>query len=295
VNYSLNGGLTWATPSAVPGGALEAISGNTTTDDISTIVAYNGHVGIMWSHQKENNLSQPTGDPSFNSGGVNCSSSSKAIPDKCSPRVASDTDHLTSITVNFAVHDDGADPSAWSSDAIFTASGDDHVNVKAYDGHVYAAFKTAFDTKVIRLLDCGAGVSGCKTKTDWKDYTVYNRKDNSGNSPEAKLNAANSTDATRPIVLIDTEHREVYVFVNVQQGAAKQQCIRYKKTSIDAINFPDDDGIPFITTDVNLNDATSAINDPTSTKQNVNSTTGLVVLGSDAGQLRYFHNYLALK
>jgi hypothetical protein len=95
--------------------------------------------------------------------------------------------------------------------------------------------------------------------------------------------------------MVDTEHREVYAFVSVEQGAAKQSSIRYKKTSIDTINFPDDDGVPFMTTDVLNNDATSVINDPTSTKQNVNSTTGLVVLASDAGQLRYFHNYLPLK
>ncbi len=278
VNYSLDDGLTWGTPFALPGGALEATSGATTTDDVATIVAYDGHVGIMWSHQEENNLSQPSRNPNPKSG-----------------REASDTDNVVSASMHFAVHDDGAGPLAWTSDAIYTASGDDHLNIKVAGGSLFAAYKEEGLTKQIGLLVCQNAVSGCKTKTDWKRYPVYTRKDNDGNSPGADLKAANSANPTRPNVLVDTDHREVYVFVSVEQGAAAQSSIRYKKTSIDAINFPTDDGVPFITTDVLNLDSTSVINDPTSTKQNVNSTTGLVVLASDAGQLRYFHNYLSLK
>jgi hypothetical protein len=193
------------------------------------------------------------------------------------------------------VHADGADPSAWTNETTYTASGDDHLNVKAAGGYLFAAFKEEGIARVIGLLVCDTAASGCQKKTDWKQHTVYTRKDNSGNSPQARLNAANAANPTRPIVVIDTEHREAYVLVSVEQRTAKQSSIRYKKTSIDAINFPDDDGVAFMTTDVLNNDASSVINDPTSTKQNVNSTTGLVVLASDAGALRYFHNYLSLK
>jgi hypothetical protein len=278
VNFSLDDGLTWATPLPVPGGALEATSGATTTDDIASIVAYRGHVGIIWSHQEENNLSQPTNSPNPNSG-----------------RETSDTDNVNNASMKFAVHDDGADPSAWTFDTIYTASGDDHVNIKYAEGSLYASYKEEDVTKQIGLLVCNTAVSGCKRKIDWKHYPVYKRKDNSGNSPGAKLKADNSANPTRPVTLIDTSHREVYVFVSVEQGAAAQSSIRYKKTSIDNIAFPDDDGVAFMTTDLLNNDATSVINDPTSTKQNVDSTTGLVVLASDAGQLRYFHNYMSLK
>ncbi len=294
VNCSLNDGLTWATPFALPAGTLEAISGSPLTDDIATIIAYDGHVGIMWSHQLENNLSQPHTDPNPHSGGSDCAPD-PTVPTCKGSRTASDTDNVVSAKMNFAVHDNGADPLAWTSDTIYTASSDDHINITAAGGSLFAAYKEEDLTKQIGLLVCDTAASGCKTKADWKHYPVYKRKDNSGNSPEAKRLAASYANPTRPIVVIDTEHRDLYVFASVEQGAAKESSIRYKKTSIDAINFPDDDGVPFMTTDVLNNDATSVINDPTSTKQNVNSTTGLVVLASDAGELRYFHNYLSLK
>jgi hypothetical protein len=305
VNRSLNGNdKTWGTPFALPGGALDNSEvvynsdGTVTvkvTDDISTIVAYNGHVGILWSHQTYN-VDSPNADPNFHSGGYWCGTGHfDAVKCAKDSRTAADADHLTSITMNFAVHDDGTDPSAWSHDEIYTASGDDHISLKAYDGHVYAAYKEAGLTKQIGLLDCDAAASGCRNKADWKHYPVYKRKDNNGNSVEAKALADTYANPTRPSLVIDTEHRDLYLFVSVEQGAAKQSSIRYKKASIDAINFPDDDGIPFITTDVLNNDPNSVINDPTSTKQNVSGTTGLVVLASDEVALHYFHNYLSLK
>jgi hypothetical protein len=53
--------------------------------------------------------------------------------------------------------------------------------------------------------------------------------------------------------------------------------------------------VPFIvrraTTDTDVPD----INNPTSTKQNLNSVTGLVVLASDENSMHYFHNSLDLK
>lgn len=271
VNYSLNDGLTWATPLAVPGGALEPTSGSTATDDIAAIIAYEGHVGVMWGHQRWNNLSQPARDPNPNSG-----------------REASDSDHLTHVTMHFAVHDDGQPPSSWSSTVIYTSSGDDHISVKAYDGHVYAAIKTDKNAKQIELLACAARSSGCRKKSDWRHYPVFKTKENSGNSAQAKLKESSQPSATRPILLIDTGNRDLYVFASVEQFEKKS--INYKRTKLDAIKFdPKAPGVPFIqsTTDV-------MIDDPTSTKQNLNSTTGLVVLATDEESFSYFHNDLAL-
>jgi hypothetical protein len=47
--------------------------------------------------------------------------------------------------------------------------------------------------------------------------------------------------------------------------------------------------VPFIRSATDL-----LINDPTSTKQNLNSASGLVVLASDEESFYYFHNDLAL-
>ncbi len=259
VNHSLNGNdLTWATPSVLPVAHAD-VGENGTVDDISSVIAYNGHVGIMWSRQTYNS--------------------------------SIENDQPASVTMNFAVHTDGADPSVWSSAAVYTASGDDHMNLKASGGRLYAAFKEEGDAKQIGLLVCRTAANGCAKKTDWKFYRVYQRKDNNGNSPQADLKAASSPNATRPSLLIDEEHREMYIFVSVEQGLNKQSTINYKKTSLDAIRFDaKDPGVPFIKSSTDL-----IINDPTSTKQNVNSKTGLVVLASDEEANYYFHNYLPLK
>jgi hypothetical protein len=266
VNHSLNGDdHTWATPFVLPGANADV-----DTDDISSVIAYDGHIGIMWSRQTFNNLSEPTNDPNPQSG-----------------RVASDSDHLASITMNFAVHDDGDDPSAWTSTAIYTASGDDHINLKTFDGVVYAAMKEADNAKLIGLLVCDARSSGCSKKSDWTHYPVFNTKDNSGNSPQAELLASSQPNPTRPIVLIDTENRDLYVFV--REEPFSHGAIYYKQTKLDAIDFDAGLGVPFIRSATFL-----TINDPTSTKQNLDSATGLVVLASDEDTFFYFHNDLAL-
>ena len=258
VNHSLNGDdRTWATPFVLPGSQpLEFPASEDGTDDIASIIAYDGHVGVMWSRQTFNNSVK--------------------------------NEHLASITMNFAVHDDGADPSAWSSDAIYTSSGDDHISLKAFDGYVYAAFKQDGTAKQIGLLACATASSGCRKKADWKHYPVYKTKDNSGNSPEAGLLRLSQGNPTRPTLLIDAENRDLYVVVTMEQF--ETFAIYYKKTNLDAISFdPKDLGVPFIKSATDL-----LINNPTSTKQNLNSSTGLVVLASDEESCRYFHNDLAL-
>jgi hypothetical protein len=57
VNHSVNGDdRTWATPFVLTGANANTLD----KDDIASIIAYDGHVGIMWSRQTYNNLSQPT-------------------------------------------------------------------------------------------------------------------------------------------------------------------------------------------------------------------------------------------
>jgi hypothetical protein len=258
VNHSLNGDdRAWATPFVLPGTKpLEFPASDDGTDDIASIIAYDGHVGVMWSRQ------------TFNSSVKN--------------------PHLASVTMNFAVHDDGADPSAWTSTAIYTPSGDDHINLKAYDGYVYGIIKTDKNAKVIELMACRTQSSACRRKSDWRHYPVFKTKDNHGQSPQADLKAASQPNPTRPILLIDAENRDLYVFASVEQ--LDQKSINYKKTKLDAIRFdPKHPGVPFIKSTTDL-----MLDDPTSTKQNLNSTTGLVVLASDEEAFYYFHNHVAL-
>jgi Ca2+-binding RTX toxin-like protein len=92
---------------------------------------------------------------------------------------------------------------------------------------------------------------------------------------------------TRPIVLIDQEHRDLYVVATAPTGGG---AIYYKKTSLSKISFPTGRGTPFIqsATDPQIDDATS-------TKQSLNSTTDLLVLASDSDSSRfYLHNTIDL-
>jgi hypothetical protein len=297
VNYSNGSDSTWGTPFALPSGALDNSEVGKGTDDISSIIAYDGHVGILWSHQTYN-ADSPNADPNFRSGGYWCGTG-HFDAEKCADdsRTAADADHLTSITMNFAVHDNGAAPSAWSAATIYTASGDDHINLKEYGGYLYAGFKEAGLAKQVGLLACETRLSACRDKNDWKHYPVWSRKDNDGNSDQANLLQASYANPTRPDVLIDTDNHDLYIFVSLEQYG--RSAIYYKKTKLDAINFdPSDLGVKFISACADPANCTIAtdqiINDPTSTKQNVNSSTGLVVLASDAESLHYYHNDLAL-
>jgi hypothetical protein len=268
VNHSLDGDdRTWGTPFVLPVADADTLD----RDDITSIIAYDGHIGIMWSRQTYNNLSQPTHLPNPHSG-----------------REEGDTDNLTAVTMHFAVHDDGADPSDWTSDAVLTASGDDHINLKAFDGWLYAAVKTDKDAFIINLLACETQSSGCRDKSDWKRYPVFRTRDNNGESDQAEELAISQPNPSRPVVLIDTENRDLYVFAMVEQF--EHRAIHYKKTKLDDIDFDTaDPGVPFIRSETDL-----LINDPTSTKQNLNSTTGLVVLASDEETTHYFHNHMLL-
>jgi methionine-rich copper-binding protein CopC len=90
---------------------------------------------------------------------------------------------------------------------------------------------------------------------------------------------------TRAILLIDTDNRNLHVFTADETGGA----IYHKQTSIDNIQFPAGFGDRFIGSTTY-----TKINNPSSTKQTVNSSTGLVVLASDDTQDWYLHNMLEL-
>ena len=66
--------------------------------------------------------------------------------------------------------------------------------------------------------------------------------------------------------------------------------IFYKTTCLDKIAFTPGPGTPAI-----QNPDAPAINNATSTKQNVDSETGLLVLASDSTSGRYLHAYFDLK
>src|SRR5262249_25052061 len=92
---------------------------------------------------------------------------------------------------------------------------------------------------------------------------------------------------SRPRVVIDQEHDRLYLFATIRETGG---AIFYKTACLDRIEFPPGPGTPAI-----QNPDMPAINNATSTKQNVTSATGLLVLASDSATGRYVHAYFDLK
>ena len=158
---------------------------------------------------------------------------------------------------HFAVHRDGAAPDSWSFETALSGpqEADDHINLKVFEGRVYAAVKTGHNSAadpLIRLLVRS-------TTGRWTAHPVarYDEHD------------------TRPIVTmqVDPAQRRIYVVMTRNMGGGRNGIV-YKSSSIDGVGFP--------TTATTLIDSgTTSINDPTSMKANATAASGIVVLASD--------------
>jgi hypothetical protein len=89
---------------------------------------------------------------------------------------------------------------------------------------------------------------------------------------------------TRGIILLDEPDDRLYFFVTSSESGGK---IDYKITSMSNPSFVDGDGDFFIKIP-----ADAHINNPTSTKQNITGSTGLLVVGSDDTSQFYLHNFI---
>lgn len=172
----------------------------------------------------------------------------------------------------FATHRDGDPDATWQVNPAVQGPGyaDDHMNLKSLQadpsGDVFAALKTEqrkADAPLILLVVLRNG--------SWTRYTFGTVAD----------------DHTRPLVLIDAESRELYVFAT--SPCCSGGIVYMKQTPLDHISFAPGLGTPFIQSTTNVK-----INNPTSTKQGLGSTTGLVVLAGDDGTQLYVHNSITL-
>ena len=91
---------------------------------------------------------------------------------------------------------------------------------------------------------------------------------------------------TQPLLLIDEDARELYVFAVAPFG---EGTVYYKRTSADEISLPPGEGTAFL----HWTDG-PVITTPTSTKQNVGASSGLVVLAADVTANQYVHGVLDL-
>lgn len=179
----------------------------------------------------------------------------------------------------FASHRDGDDDDTWQFSTAIQGPGlaDDHMNLKALHddpaGQVFAVIKTSIndspDADPDRPL---VMVLVLKRDGTWDQHLVGRVAD----------------DQTRPLLLIDAEHRQLIVFVSAPCCSGGQ--IYFKSSSLDKIRFTYGLGTPFM--DVGPN---GKINNPTSTRQNLGSETDLLVIASDDESNRYLHNVLYLR
>lgn len=231
-NANGGGDSDWTTPYLMP-----ATGSDVKSDDLSSVVAFDGYVGIMWSRQK------------------------------------------SGIDMHFAAHKDGTADTSWSSTIPYSTSGDDHMNLKSLQsdgaGRLFAIVKTSLNAKLIQLLVCNGAATTCTNANDWKATQVWD----------------GTYVPTRPVMLIDTSNREIYIFARIRSGDPDLgDSIFYKKTSLDNIKFTIADvGVPFI-----ASPSYKGLNNPTTTKQNVNASTGLVVLATDDQARAYAHGCIDL-
>jgi hypothetical protein len=158
--------------------------------------------------------------------------------------------------VRFAVHPDGASDLTWSTEVVPTgATADDHINLKADDqGRVFAALKTSDDLPGDPLVLLAVRSAAGTWSTD-----VF----------------GTVTDAhTRPIVLLDEQHREVHLLATDAQVGGD---IVEKVTSMDNPNFASGRGA----TVLHRTGSGTRLNDVTSTKQNLDGSTDLVALADE--------------
>jgi hypothetical protein len=183
----------------------------------------------------------------------------------------------------FAVHVDGTDdsPASWTRELAFggdpgTENADDHMNIKSLqtdsEGRVFASVKTSLngsdDPLIVLLVRDPSGA--------WDRDNVFGK---------------GAQNHTRAIVVLDDPNNTAHVF------AASPCCsggvIYHKKVSFAALAngnpFAGGLGAPFIRSSLD-----KTINNPTSTKQTVDGTSGLVVLAADDTSRWYLHNKLDL-
>jgi hypothetical protein len=180
----------------------------------------------------------------------------------------------------FAAHRDVDAPGVWQPvEQIYGGAGtclaDDHINLKSLQADPSGAIFAAVKTSTPDSGSCSGGKDLIRLvvrypNNTWK-WTTF---------------GTGSDQHTRPIVLLDTSNRQVYMFATAPTGCG---VIYYKKTSMDNPSFPTGKGTPFISSSTY-----TCINNATTTKQTVDASTGIVVLASDESKRFYLHNAIEL-
>lgn len=181
------------------------------------------------------------------------------------PKIGVMWSNRTDDAIYFSSHNDAAPDTSWSPATKVLQgpkSADDHINLRSVQadpsGRVFAAIKTSYD----------------ELPNDPSLPLVYLAVLKQDGTFEKHVFSRVAENHTRPIVMIDSENRQLYMFATSEISPG--DAIVYKKTPLDNINFQPGEGTTFI----DDSDPNQTINNATSTKQTVNSRSDLVVLAS---------------
>ena len=176
-----------------------------------------------------------------------------------------------SDATRFAYHQDGAPDDQWTVETPLAGTNvsDDHLNLKTLladgTGRVYAAVKTSFTA---------AG-----------DPIIYVMRRSSNGTWTVSEGAKVSDNVTRPQIALDETNRELYLLQSTEAGGTAY----FKSTSMDgSLSFPTGPGSTLI------GFSGARINNVSTTKDPVNSRTGLVVIATDEFARRYYHAEMPL-
>lgn len=265
-SYQLDAGF----PVALPGSGEETLTiARDTTGRLWVTYEKSTKIYVAHTTGSDTGWSAPFVLPVTGASGTSSDDISSVISftDAAGPAVGVMWSNQKTSTDYFAVHRDGDPTSTWTVETALTGSreADDHINMKTADGSVYAVVKTSQSSSsnpLIRMLVRAENGS-------WSKHTV------------ATVGEFN----TRPIttLFIDPAQDLLYVFLTMGEGDAARG-IAYKVTSTESISFGSQ-----ATTFIQGPNG-ERINNPTSTKQNLDATTGIVVVASDGAN--YWWNKL---
>lgn len=174
----------------------------------------------------------------------------------------------------FSTHTDGQATGTWSARekvAWGKTIANDHMNLKTLNGVVYAALKTMTDQSeeyvTYLAVRSTAGV--------WAKHGVTLRDV-----------AGVDNNQTRPQIAIDTANNRIYFFAAESEHGG---IVYYKWAPLSTLTFPAGKGTALMQSSTD-----TAINDPSTSKQNPTAATGILVVGSDRYSGYYLHSFTSL-
>jgi hypothetical protein len=182
-----------------------------------------------------------------------------------------------SNAMRFAYHVDGAADSSWTLETVLsgTAIADDHINIKSLvgdrSGRIYAAVKTSKTVATDPIIYVVTrGVPNASGQASWT----------------AAPTATVADKLTRPQLALDSTNKVVYIMQSTEGGGT----VYYKSAPMsDKPAFSGSGkGSTFITW------TGAKVNNVSTTKDPVTSTTGLVAIAADEFAHRYYHAEMAL-